>query len=252
VSTVGSIHTLAVIPARGGSTRIPRKNLAPLGGRPLLAHTIQAALEAAQVDATVVSTDDDEIAEVALRLGAGLVRRPAELATSEAPTEPALQHAVSVVEQRTGSAVEVVVMLQPTSPLRDARRIDQAVELLLATGCDSVASVTPDRGYYFLGELDAEGRLALGYDPRNRLRTQEIPPRYRENGALYAMTRAQIMERGCRLGSDVRALVLTEEEGVDIDHPVDLLLCESLLRAGQRPRSRSSAPAPLAIGPVAG
>ncbi len=229
------VRTLAVIPARGGSTRIPRKNLAPLAGQPLLAHTIRAALDAARIERAVVSTDDEEIAEVARRHGAGVVRRPAELATAEAPTEPALQHAVREVERRLGYPVENVVLLQPTSPLRGAARIDEAVALLEQSGCDSVASVTADRGYYFTGELDADGRLALGYDPRRRLRTQEIPPRYRENGALYAMTRAQIMERGCRLGADVRALVLSEEEGVDIDHAIDLLLCEAILASRRLP-----------------
>jgi N-acylneuraminate cytidylyltransferase len=231
------VRTLAVIPARGGSTRIPRKNLAPLAGLPLLAHTIRASLAAERIDRTVVSTDDEEIAESARRHGAAVVRRPAELATAEAPTEPALQHAVREVERRLGYAVEVVVLLQPTSPLRGPARIDEAVLRLLETGCDSVASVTADRGYYFTGELDADQRLSLGYDPARRLRTQEIPPRYRENGALYVMTRAQIMERGCRLGADVRALVLSEEEGVDIDHPLDLLVCEAILRS----RTRASA-----------
>lgn len=223
-----------MIPARGGSRRIPAKNLAPLAGLPLIAHTIHAATAARTVERVYVSTDSPEIAGVSRRHGARVLWRPAPLCDDRAPTEPALIHAVEQIEAASGQPVGVVVMLQATSPLRGAKRIDEAVHLLRDRGCDSVVSVVPDVGYYFLGDVDACGRLRVGYDPRERLRTQEIPPRYRENGAIYAMTRAQLMERGCRMGGDMRALVMDECESVDIDTPRDLLLCRALLedRAG--------------------
>ncbi len=225
------LRTLAVIPARGGSTRIPRKNLAPLDGTPLLVHTLRAAQAARSLDAVVVSTDDAEIAACAEQHGAEVVWRPAALATAQAPSEPALRHAILEVEARRGERIEVAVMLQATSPLRGADRIEEAVALLRRTGCDAVTSVVADRRYYFLGDLLADGRFLPGFDPEHRLRTQEIVPRYQENGAVYAMTRAQIIERGCRLGADTRAVVMREDESLDIDDPLDLAICEHVLRA---------------------
>ena len=182
------MRVAAIIPARGGSTRIPRKNLAQLGGKSLLSYTVNAAFSATLVDEVYVSTDDQEIAAAARNLGAGVIWRPASLSTETAPTEPALIHAVKTLEAN-GRLLGAVVMLQPTSPLRPARRIDQAIELFVRTGCDTVASVHAEVGYYFLGELEADQRLRLGYDPQHRLRTQDIAPRYKENGAIYVIAR---------------------------------------------------------------
>ena len=176
-----------------------------------------------------MSTDHQEIANVSRRWGAQVIQRPAELATAQSPTEPCLIHAVRAIEARRGHPVDVLVLLQPTSPLRGAGRIDQAVRLLVESGCDSVASVVKDIHYYFLGELGPQSELKVGYDPNNRLRTQDIPPRYRENGAIYVMTREQLMDRGCRMGGDLRALVMDETESVDIDTMLDLQHCELLL-----------------------
>jgi CMP-N,N'-diacetyllegionaminic acid synthase len=236
------VTTVAIIPARGGSTRIPRKNLCTLAGIPLIAHTIRAALSAAGVDGVFVSTDDREIAEVAAAHGAEVIWRPARLATAEAPTEPALQHAVTEIEANlVGRPVERIVLLQATSPLRGAARIDEALELMQRTGCDSVVSVVPEIGYYFLGDLGPDQRLRVGYDPMHRLRTQEIPPRYRENGAVYVMTRAQLMERGCRMGRDMRALIMGEDESIDIDTPRELELCRLVLAERARQQTQEQA-----------
>jgi len=214
-------RVVAVIPARGGSQRIPGKNLAPLAGRPLLSYTIEAARRAHLVSEVYVSTDSDAIAEVARQQGVAVVDRPAELATAEAPTEPALFHAVSTIERGGRGPVDVIVLLQPTSPLRSHRRVDEAIDLLLTTGCDSVVGVVADIGYYFLGDIDAQGQLKVGYDPHQRLRTQRIPPRYRENGAVYVMTRQQ-------------------HESIDIDDWLDLRLCETILEHNSAQRRPST------------
>ena len=238
------MSVVAIIPARGGSTRIPAKNLALLDQRPLVAHTIDAALTARLVDAVYVSTNDAEIARVSRHHGARVVMRPDHLSTSEAPTEPALQHAVQEIERRQGERVELIVMLQPTSPLRGAGRIDEGVRLLRSGDWDAVVSVVPDVGYYFLGDIGAGGELRVGYDPHNRLRTQDIPPRYRENGAVYVTTRRLLMERGCRMGGRMAALVMDEKESIDIDTPLELELCRVLL---ERRPGRWKRPAPLAV-----
>lgn len=224
--------TVAIIPARGGSQRLPGKNLAPLDGRPLIAHTIGAAREAKRLDGIYVSTNDHAIAGAARRCGAEVIDRPASLATAEAPTEPALLHAVKAIEQsrRYPRPVGLIVMLQATSPLRSAGRIDEAVALQQRTGCDAVVSVVEDLHYYFCGTIDEEARLRVPYNPARRLRTQEIPRRYRENGAIYVMTRAQLVRRRCRMGGDMRALVMSPAESVDIDGLEDLEYCEWRLR----------------------
>ena len=224
------MNTVAVIPARGGSTRIHNKNLASLDGHPLVAHTILAARRAREVAAVYVSTQDDGIAAASERYGAQVIWRPASMATATAQTEPCLIHAVDHIEQLTRQPVDALVMLQVTSPLRSAGRIDQAVRLLRATGCDAVISVTPKVGYHFLCDLDDRGRLIPGYDVKDRPRTQDIPPRYRENGAIYVMTRAQIMDDRCRMGGDMRAVIMDEEEAIDIDTATDLELARVVLK----------------------
>src|ERR687888_2652879 len=134
--SLGLVQVLALIPARGGSKGIPRKNLATLAGRPLLAWTIDAALGSRAVTRTVVSTEDDEIAEAARSLGAEVLTRPPELADDDTPMQPVIAHALGEL-----GAPDVLVLLQPTSPLRRAEHVDEAVELLVATGADSLLSV---------------------------------------------------------------------------------------------------------------
>jgi CMP-N,N'-diacetyllegionaminic acid synthase len=232
----------AVIPARGGSKGIPRKNLRLLAGRPLLVHTIEAALEARRVDVVAVSTEDPEIARVARRAGAEVVERPLELATDEAPTEPALLHAVLEIEARRRRPADAVLLLQATSPLRPSRAIDDAIELLFGAGCDSVVAVREDRGAHFTGRIEA-GRFVPPYDPRSRRRRQELPPLYRETGALYAVRREILFSLGCRMGGDMRALVLPEEEALDIDSLADLKLAELYLERRRLAEPRPGADA---------
>lgn len=219
----------AIIPARGGSQRIPNKNLARVGGHPLIAHTIAAARHARLITDVFVSTDSPAIGRVAEAYGAKVIERPDELATAASPTEPALIHAVEQIEWEQERHVDLIVLLQATSPLRRDFRIDQAVDLALRSACDAVVSVVPNIEYYFLGDLGAEGRFHVGYDPQDRLRTQDIPPRYRENGAIYVMTRQQLLGRGCRMGGDMRALVMDPSESIDIDDILDLQVCNLLM-----------------------
>lgn len=219
----------AIIPARGGSHRIPDQNLARVAGHPLIAHTIAAARQARLVTDVFVSTDSEAIADVALNYGAEVIERPAELATVDAPTDLALIHAVEVIEADRERRVDLIVLLHATSPLRRDFRIDQAVDLALRSRCDSVVSVVPELGYYFLGDLGGDHRYRIGYDPRARLRRQDIPPRYRENQAIYVMTRQQLMEGGCRMGGDMRALVMDPTESIDVDDIVDLQLCNVVM-----------------------
>ena len=217
------MDVVALIPARGGSKGIPRKNLAPVAGKPLLAWTIGAALEARTPSRVVVSTDDGEIATVAAALGAGVLVRPSELAADDTPMLDVVVHAADAL----GDA-EALVVLQATSPLRRAEHVDAAVTLLEDTGADCVVSVVEVPHNYRPGKLLAleDGRVrALGDEPLHR----DLAPVYARNGPAVLVLRADgLAERGL-YGGDVRAYVMDAADSVDVDSPFDLRLAELLL-----------------------
>jgi CMP-N,N'-diacetyllegionaminic acid synthase len=218
------VDVLALIPARGGSKGIPRKNLVPLGGRPLLAWTVDAALGSRVVTRTVVSTEDEEIAAAARGLGAEVLARPPELAADDTPMQPVIAHALEELP-----APKVLVLLQPTSPLRRAEHVDEAVELLLVTGADSVVSVVEVPHRYRPGSLmalDGERLVRLADDHAGT--RQEKPLVYARNGpAVLALRPDRI---GTDLyGGDCRPYVMGERDSLDVDEPFDLELAELLL-----------------------
>ncbi len=219
---------LAIIPARGGSKGVPRKNIRPLAGKPLICYTIEAAKRACLVNRIVVTTDDDEIATVSRKAGAEVVRRPAELALDTSPTEPALLHALGVLKESEGYEPYAVVLLQPTSPLRGAKRIDEAVQKLLSTGADAVLSVCESQHYNLCATLDGD-RYCPFYDYNNRPRTQDVENRYRENGAIYVTRTEVLIQHQNRLAGDVRAIVMNIVESIDIDSEEDFALAEQVL-----------------------
>ncbi|KAA3624578.1 MAG: acylneuraminate cytidylyltransferase family protein [Proteobacteria bacterium] len=229
--------TLGVIPARGGSKGVPRKNIRDLGGKPLLAWTIEAAL-ASSLDRVIVSSDDEEIMAVANRYGelAPFVR-PAGLATDSAMTLPVVQHAVSYVE-REGAAMDVVVLLQPTTPFRGAETIDLGLKRLEASGCDSLVSVVEVGGYHpFRMKRLVDGDRLINYidqgfeDMRPR---QELPPVYIREGSLYIARRHLVMEAATLVGGDVRAIVVEPGGTVNIDSEADFLRAEQMIAASRR------------------
>src|SRR6266542_3101672 len=180
---------LAVIPARGGSKGVPRKNIRPLLGRPLLAYTAEAALGARGVRRAVLSTDDAEIAEVGRECGLDVpFLRPAELALDDTPTLPALQHAVGFLEAR-GDRFDYICLLQPTQPLRTAEDIDRCIDLLLSENLDAVVSVLPVPHQYnphwvYFRRPDGSLRLSTG-ESAPIPRRQELPPAFHRDGSVY-------------------------------------------------------------------
>jgi N-acylneuraminate cytidylyltransferase len=228
---------IAIIPARGGSKGIPRKNLIPLLGTPMLAFTIRAAMGCARIAKTLVSTDDAEIANVARSEGALVVDRPPELARDEAPTEPAVLHAMDWWKEREGSDPDWVVLLQPTAPLRDSSDIDRAFTILARSGADCVLSVRERREFHW------ELRGDLGFpkwDIANRPRRQDLAPDTIENGAIY-ITRSRLYRvEGNRLGGKIALSVMPGERSVDVDEAEDIPLVEAYLR--QRIENKGSSP----------
>ncbi len=223
-------EVLGVVPARGGSRGLPRKNVLPLAGKPLIAWTVEAALAAETIARVVVSTDDDEIASVARAHGAEVVIRPAPLATDTAPTEPAVFHVLETLRAAEDYVPEAVALLQCTSPLRGAGIIDAGVRKLFETGCDAVMTVTPIQHWYLSGALDGEDAYMPHYDYQRRPRSQEMPHRYLEHGALYVTRTASLYRYGNRLGGDVRVVVMDPVRSVDIDGAEDFALAEEVLR----------------------
>ncbi|MCI0395813.1 MAG: acylneuraminate cytidylyltransferase family protein [Chloroflexi bacterium] len=220
----------ALIPARGGSKGIPRKNIRPLAGKPLLAHTVEQALAASQVSRVIVSTDDEEIGAVAQHYGAEVVWRPAEISGDTATSESALRHALDALAKSEGYEPDLVLFLQCTSPLRRPGDIDQAIQTLVAAGADSLLSVVPS--HRFLWRVAEEGQPAsLNYDYRHRPRRQDRPPEYVENGSIYLFKPWVLRQGNNRLGGKIALYVMDEWSAIDVDSPADWQLCECLLAA---------------------
>ena len=214
---------------------MPRKNLLPLCGKPLIAHTIEAARAARSIQRVVVSTDSQEIAEVARQYGAEVpFLRPPELAGDETPTLPVLQHVVTQLKATDGSEPEIIVLLQPTSPLRRARDVDKAVALLQLTGADSVVSLClAEHHPFWMKRLEGDRAVPFLENIPERTRRQDLPTVYRLNGAIY-VTRCEILlKQNLLLGRDIRGLVMDAESSVDIDTPLDWKIAVHLTQERQ-------------------
>ena len=221
---------LCVIPARGGSTGVPRKNLRRLSGMPLLAHTLEHARAAKCIQRIVVSTDDGEIADLARARDAGVVIRPPELSTDTASSETAIAHALDSLKRAQGYAPDVVVFLQCTCPFREADDIDRAADVVLRGDADSVLSVVPFHGFLWTRGDDAIG-MPLNYDPGCRPRRQDMPPTFRENGSIYVFTTELFQRTGVRVGGRIAMHVMDEMAALDIDSELDFQLAEALAPA---------------------
>lgn len=226
---------VAVIPARGGSKGIPRKNLVSLAGRPLIGYAIEAARGASCVARVLVSTDDLEIAEAARALGAEApFLRPAHLADDAAPMLGVLQH-VQAWLQAQGESVEALVLLQPTSPLRTSRHIEEAVALFRSAPSSSVVSVVEVPHQFnpvSVMKLSAQGTLALFLpDQVVATRRQDKPTAYARNGPAVLVCHPDTLHAGELYGDRCRPYLMSDEDSLDIDTPRDLIVAEQVLRA---------------------
>ncbi|ACD97105.1 acylneuraminate cytidylyltransferase family protein [Trichlorobacter lovleyi] len=224
---------LGLIPARGGSKRLPRKNLLTLVGQPLISYTIQAGLQANCIDELMVSTDDHEIAQVALAWGARVpFMRPCELARDDTSTFEVVRHALDYYKEVEGKLFEYVALLQPTSPLRSGEDIDNAMVFLRKKNADSVISVSElDHSPLWCNTLpdDLSMRTFLREDVKYK-RSQELETYYRLNGAIYLCRTVQLLkEQTFFLKDHVYAHVMAREKSIDIDTSLELKLCEILL-----------------------
>jgi len=236
---------IAIIPARGGSKGIPRKNLLSVAGRPLMSYVLGEALAAKRVSRVVVSTDDAEIAAVARGAGAGVVERPVEISGDGASSEAALTHALADLEKRDGYRPDLMVMLQCTSPLTLAKDIDGAIATMLDEGGDSCFSASPF--FHFLWRREAGGAAAgIGHDATRRQRRQDMEPRYLENGAIYVMRTEGFRKSQFRFFGKTVIHAMPAERHLEIDDPADVAL--AALRLRERDHARRGEMLPRRIG----
>jgi len=230
------LRILGLIPARGGSKSIPQKNIAPLGGKPLIAWTCAAALGARRLSRTIVSTDDDAIAAAAEAHGvAAPFRRPAPLSGDQATSAAAALHAVDWLRRHEGWQADILVLLQPTSPLRTAAHIDAALELMLARGAETVVSVVPvpHRMSPFSIMQEKDGRLEYFWTqplPFDRFLRQAHPKLFARNGpGVLAVRVPVLLARNGFYGEHTVGYVMDEDSSIDIDGPHDLALAAAAL-----------------------
>jgi CMP-N-acetylneuraminic acid synthetase len=199
---------LGITPARGGSKGIARKNIRPLAGKPLIRWTIEAAVKAKLIDKYVVSTEDFEIAEIAKSSGAEVLQRPVSLATDDASTLSALQHAVSIIP------CDTVVLLQATSPVRSPGLIDECIREFIDKGYDSLATG-------FICKYTEYGT--------NELKRQDIPGFFYDDGNIYVI-KADLVRKGERYGKKIGRKIISRPQNIDIDDEFDFWLAEKILK----------------------
>lgn len=222
---------LAITPARGGSKGVPRKNIKPMAGKPLLQHTVEAARACPLITRYVVNTEDAEIRAVAESLGVEVQGRPEVYWHDNTfqEVDRLLQWAVADFESREG-AVDIVVLLYPTAPLRPTQAITDAIDLVLNQGYDSSLTLREDRSYIWRRIDDDATVEPVNYDPKTRGPNQlEGWNQWVENKAVYAMRRDLLMETGCRLGGGIGFVEMSRLDSIDVDTPEDFALAEQLL-----------------------
>lgn len=229
---------IGIITARGGSKGLPRKNVLPFCGKPLIAYSIEAARNSSAIDRIIVSTDDQEIAAVSREFGAEVpFMRPAELATDVASSRDVILHALLFLEGQ-GVSVEEFCLLQPTSPLRTAADIDGTFEVFQREKADSVLSVTPyDHPVQWAVEIQADERLVPREKPLSG-RRQDLVEYYRPNGAVYMFRTDFLKKTETYFGTNSYGYCMPPERSVDIDTPLDFVIAETVFKYLQESRAR--------------
>ncbi|MBI3088227.1 MAG: acylneuraminate cytidylyltransferase [Candidatus Omnitrophica bacterium] len=237
------MRIVTIIPARGGSARLPRKNLALLDGTPLVARSIEQARQGLPGGPVYVSTEDAEIAAAARASGAEVIERPAELATETAGSESALLHALDHLRAAQGGDPDLVVFLQCTSPIRQPDDIPNALRTLIEQGADSLFSAARSHG--LLWRRGGQGLRSLNYDFTNRQRDQERPDEFRENGSIYVFKPWVLRRHQNRLGGKIAVYEMDYWSSFQVDSPEDLELCAWILRRQAGRRASEVLPRPV-------
>lgn len=219
---------IAIIPARGGSKGIPGKNLRLVCGKPLLAWSIMHARDAKSINSVWVSSDSNDILDVAEEYGAIAIRRPEGLSGDTAPSEAAWLHALEEVEH-SGVRVDLVVGMQATSPIRAGSDLDAAIGQVNSESLDSLLTVTEVEDF-FNWRIGSDGPESVNYDYRSRKIRQLFEKRFLENGSFYIFRPEILRTLNNRLGGKIGMHVMERYKMFQIDNPEDIVLCESIMR----------------------
>lgn len=223
---------LAFIPARGGSKGIPNKNIIDLCGKPLIAYTIEAALMSKYVDSVVVSTDSERIAEISRDLGASIpFMRPESLAGDKATTIDVVTDALERFN-KAGNEYDILLLLQPTSPLRTVSDIDSALDTFIEHGLEPLVSVCDVNDHPILMRTIEDGRLIRLMGRGSTIRRQDMPDVLRVNGAIYIIKTSDIRS-DTSFNDSIIPYVMPRERSIDIDEPIDLIMAEALIMANK-------------------
>lgn len=230
------MRTLGIVPARGGSKRLPRKNVLPLGGKPLVCWAIEAALASLRLSRVIVTSDDDEVLAIATRYGSVLaLRRPPELATDTSPAIDYVRHALAAVEA-TDDRYDSIAIVQPTSPFTQSGDIDSTLDLLERSGADSAVTVMQvDHAIHPVKLKVMHGDRLLPYleEEGGRMAAHELPKVFVRNCSVYT-SRRHVVDDGQIIGPDCRGHVMPAARSLDINEELDLLFAEFLLQGGRR------------------
>lgn len=218
------LKTVAIIPARGGSKGIPRKNIRLLANKPLIGYTIETALKSKYIDDVIVTTDDEEIAEISKLFGARIIIRPKELAEDHVPLDPVIYHALSSIEEQNHQRIEFVITIQPTSPLLSTETLDTMIDLMYRGEYDTIISVKAEPHLFWMKNGDQF--VPLYKERKNR---QYLDPIYQETGAVVISKRDAVSEKS-RIGTDFTIFEVPQNEAIDIDTYQDWETAENLLR----------------------
>ena len=223
---------LGLIPARGGSKGVPGKNIRVVNGKPLIAHAIQCGLKCPSIDHLIVSTDSDKIADIARRYGADVpFLRPAHLAEDTTPMLPVIQHAVAESERYFKEEIELIVLLDPTGPMRVPEDIETCVDIIRKKDCDAVISGnTAHRSPYFNMVSPVDGYVQLTIKPeRNVGRRQDSPTVYDLNTVVWVYSRRAVMEDEKRIPTKTILYQVPSERAIDLDSELDFQFIEFIM-----------------------
>lgn len=223
-------EVLAIIPARGGSKGLPRKNIKSFNGKPLIYYSIKAGLKSKYITRLIVSTEDKEIEKVSEKCKAEVIRRPLELAKDDTPSIAVYQNVLKYLRENESYKPSIVVVLQPTSPLRKNKDIDNCIEKLAKEKCDSVITVKKvDHPPQWIVRLGKKGKVENLFDKKKYIRRQDIEQLYIPNGAVFVTWSKMIIEKNTDRGPDTRAIVMPSDRSIDIDTELDFYIAEKLM-----------------------
>lgn len=218
---------VAIIPARGGSKGIHKKNLVLLNKIPLLEYTITASINSKFISKTILSTDDDEIQNFGKKFPIDVIKRPEKLATDDSPLDKTIEYVLNNLKGSEEFIPDVIVLLQNTSPLRTSKHIDEALDLYFIKNFDSLLSVYSSHKFIW-NQLDNTAE-PINYDPSNRPNRQDITNEFIENGAIYITSYESFQKTHCRISGRIGLYIMPEELSLEIDSSYDLFLAEQLL-----------------------